>query len=114
MIQPDTAAVGAYLASIGGPSRSSEEIAQALATEKAAQARVCRVPQPTDDEPTPDWPDDLAEALMRRVAVNLAVRVLPLGVQVTLTDTAVATTSVGGRDAEVRRLEAPHRKLVTG
>lgn len=57
---------------------------------------------------------DLNEALFRRVAHNLALRTLPLGVQASLAEGAVATTRVGGTDAEVRRLEAPFRRRTVG
>lgn len=80
------------------------DVSAAFTAEKAAQANRCKVPVDTDP-----WPDDLVEALFRRTAHNLAVRPLPLGVNVALTDGAVATDSVGGLDAEVRRLEAPYR-----
>lgn len=92
------------------------EISAALAAEVSAQTRVVRLPADPDPppDPLPDYPADLAEALCRRVAHNLAVRGLPLGVSVDLTDVAVATTRVGGTDAEVRRLEAPWRRLVVG
>lgn len=83
-------------------------ISAAYAAEIAAQARVCRVPTEGD------YPADLTEALFRRVAHNLALRALPLGLQASMTDGAVAQTRVGGTDAEVRRLEAPFRKLVVG
>lgn len=85
------------------------EITSAFNAEKAAQAAVCKVP--TDAEV---WPADLTEALFRRIAHNLALRALPLGVQANISEVAVATTRVGGTDAEVRRLEAPHRRLVVG
>lgn len=83
----------------------------ALDAETAAQAAVVRFP--VDPEPPAEplpYPADLAEALCRRVAHNLALRALPLGVQASITDSAVATNFVGGTDAEVRRLEAPYRK----
>lgn len=85
----------------------------AFAAELAAQAAVVRFPADPEPpaEPLP-YPADLAEALYRRVAHNLALRALPLGVQASITDSAVATNFVGGTDAEVRRLEAPYRKRV--
>jgi hypothetical protein len=103
---PDAAAVAAYLGdqNVWTP----EEVGDALAAETAAQALLVRLPEEGD------YPADLAEALCRRVAHNLALRGLPLGVSVDLTDAAVATTRVGGTDAEVRRLEAPHRKMPVG
>lgn len=82
----------------------SADIESAYLAEKSAQANVCLVP--ADDSP---WPADLAEALCRRVAANLAVRALPLGVQASMTEMAIATSRVGGGDREVDRLEAPYR-----
>lgn len=102
--------VKAYLGS--DHSWTDAQLTSALLAETAAQARRCDVKV--------DWveywpyPDDLAEALFRRIAHNLAVRALPLGVQATVTDAAVANAYVGGTDAEVKRLEAPYRKLVVG
>lgn len=84
------------------------EIESAYTAELAAQADVCRLP--ADGA----YPAPLAEALGRRVAHNLALRALPLGVSANITDSAVATTRVGGLDAEVARLEAPYRKVVFG
>lgn len=84
-----------------------DEIGAALAAEKAAQAKRCRVP--ADDA---EWPADLVEALCRRVARNLAMRNLPIAVL--QGDAEVGNTILPGRDPEVRRLEAPFRKLVMG
>lgn len=108
MTAPTLAEVKAYLLTTGH-SWTDPEISTALAGETLAQSRVCRVPTGTDP-----YPADLAEALFRRVAHNLALRSLPLGVQASITEAAVATNRVGGTDAEVRRLEAPHRRLVVG
>lgn len=80
-------------------------VGSAYAAERAAQRSVCNVP--ADGE---EWPDDLREAVFRRVAHNLAMRAIPLAVQSTITDIGAATTRVGGNDPEVRRLEAPYRK----
>lgn len=108
---PTFGEVSSYL----GPDSGFDDgaIAEALTAEIAAQSRVVRFPAdpalPADPLP---YPDDLREALFRRVAHNLALRRLPLGVQATLSDTAVATNHVGGTDAEVARLERPHRKRV--
>lgn len=88
---------------------SPEVIESAFAAEKAAQRSVCKVP--ADDAV---WPEDLTEALFRRVAHNLALRALPLGLQANISEAAVATTRVGGTDAEVRRLEGPYRKRTVG
>lgn len=100
MAIPDRSAVAAYLGS--DHSWDPAELVAALAAETAAQARAVRVPDP--------YPADLAEALLRRVAHNLALRALPLGVQSAISEMAVATNRVGGTDAEVRRLEAPYRR----
>lgn len=90
---------------------SDEDVQAALVAEQAAQAAVVRFPaDPAPPaEPLP-YPADIAEALFRRVAHNLAVRALPLGVQATVTDAAALATYVGGTDAEVRRLELPYKK----
>lgn len=75
-----------------------------LLAETAAQARVCRIKA--------EYPRDLREALLRRVQRNLAMRALPLAVL--QGDAEVGSAILPGRDPEVRRLEAPHRKLVLG
>lgn len=110
---PDLNAVKAYL----GTSNvwTDAQITDALAAETAAQLRAVKLPaDPADPAPPNAYPADVAEALCRRVAHNLALRGLPLGVQASITDMAVATTRVGGNDAEVRRLEAPWRRRVVG
>lgn len=82
------------------------DVTSAYNAEKSAQALLCVVPLDGAD-----WPADLAEALCRRVAANLAVRALPLGVQASISEAYVATTRVGGGDREVERLEAPYRVI---
>lgn len=108
---PGEVAVKAYLTEIGPVSWDDATILQALAAEITAQAnRVRFKPDPAPPaEPLP-YPDDLADALFRRVARNLALRPLPLGVQTT-EDTV---TRVGGLDVEIRTKEAPYRKKVMG
>lgn len=69
--------------------------------EVADQSRRCRV------EP---YNAPLASALVRRVSRSLAMRNLPLGVLMDET----GATRVGSVDPEVRRLEAPYRKVVVG
>lgn len=105
MPAPTIPAVQAYLTAMGNDS-SETEVSEAYAAEKAAQAQLCTVP--ADDGL---WPADLAEALKRRVAVNLTVRGLPLGIQASITEAAVGIARVGGTDREVQRLEAPHRTI---
>ena len=85
---------------------------EALAAEAIDQANRCRFPVNQDGEPVYDAA--LREALCRRVAHNLAVRAVPLGVQVSISEMTAVSTYVGGTDAEVRRLEAPYRKRKVG
>lgn len=94
---PDAAAVVEYL----GSGYYTAQVQPALEAETALQAAACRV--------TP-YNDALAEALKRRVARNLAMRNLPLGVQM---DEA-GGTRIGSTDPEVRRLESPYRRVVMG
>lgn len=92
---PDLAAVKVYL---GETSWSDAEIADALAAESAAQRRKCRIPA--------NYPEDLGQALKRRVARNLAARAVPVA---TFTSFEGGTTSarVPQLDAEIKRFEAP-------
>jgi hypothetical protein len=113
---PTVTGCTAYLTA-AGMSADVDEVTAALATEIATQARRCRVPQVLDVDGVTlvaDYPADLEEAVYRRVAHNLALRGLPLGVSPTITDGAIAATRVGGLDAEVGRLEAGFRKVVFG
>jgi hypothetical protein len=104
MAAPTAEDVETYL---GETSYSSDEIGAVLAAEQAAQAARCRVP--ADDAA---WPADLAEALKRRVARNLALRSLPLAELQGDAEIGVFTPRVV--DSEVRRLEAPHRRITVG
>jgi len=79
----------------------------AIATETAAQARKVKAVHLV----TPT--DDLAEALLRRCARNLAVRVLPLGMTEASGD-GDSRAYLPGSDPEVRRLEGPYRRLTFG
>lgn len=104
---PTVADVTGYLNGTPGVAGyAADEIDRAYRAEKAAQRSVCRVPA---DDAT--WPDDLAEALCRRVAHNLSVRQNPLGIKAASGGEFGQTLfRVGGSDAEVKRLEGPHRK----
>jgi hypothetical protein len=104
MTAPTVGDVETYL---GDTSYTTEEITAVLAAEKAAQAARCRVP--ADDA---DWAADLTEALFRRCARNLAMRGVPLAIL--QGDAEVGSTVLPGQDPEVRRLEAPHRRLTFG
>lgn len=87
------------------------EIAKALAAEQALQARCCRIPAAGDTTPAAvEARTVLEEAVCRRAAVNLARRGIPLGMQTT----DIGTARVSTKDPEVRRLEAPYRKLPIG
>ncbi len=99
---PAAADVVAYL---GATSYTLDEIQDALDAEAAAQRHRCRVGAV--------YPPDLRQALLRRVHRNLALRQLPLAVLQGDAE-AGSNTVLPGRDPEVRRLEAPHRKLVVG
>jgi hypothetical protein len=111
---PTLTTVKYYLADAGTQSSwSDDSIQAALDAEADDQTSRCRIPTDPDTGAL-NYPPALVEALCRRVAHNLAVRALPLGVQATITDAAALNTYVGGTDAEVRRLEAPWRKLVVG
>lgn len=93
-----------------------EEIGGALATETANQRRVVRRTAFGTDPAPPaepvEYPPDLAEALCRRVARNLALRGLPLA---TLqSDSEAGPLVLPGKDPEVRRLEGPVRRVTVG
>lgn len=93
--------VKAYL---GTTSWTDPEIQGALDAERAAQARVCRID---------DYGDDLREALFRRVARNLAARSVPVA-SFTSFEGGATSTRVPVTDPEIRRLEAPYRRMVVG
>lgn len=100
---PTTDDVAEYLRE-GAASWDTADLQDALDAEAAAQRHVCRV--------RAVYPDDLRQALLRRVQRNLALRQLPLAVL--QGDAEMGGTVLPGRDVEVRRFEAPHRKLVVG
>lgn len=97
---PDVVDVDNYL---GDHSASDAELQETLDQETAAQWRVCRVPA--------TYPADLRGALLRRVQRALAFKGLALAVRENADGDAVI---IPGRDPEVRRLEAPFRKVVIG
>lgn len=99
---PDAAA---YVAYAGPSSWTTAQIDDALAAETAAQAAVCRVGA--------YLVPDLRNALLRRVQRNLAMRRIPLAMQTGDADTGGPAVPPG-RDPEIRRLEAPYRKLTIG
>lgn len=101
---PTVVQVRAYLDSNGETSATDEAIAEALAAEAANQRTACYV-----DEYGPD----LAEALKRRVAKNLAARAVPIA-SITTFDGGTTQARVQRYDAEVTRFEGPYRRLVIG
>ena len=92
---------------LGETSATADEIADALAAEKADQGNRCKVPADTDP-----WPESLTQALKRRVARNLALRGLPIAVL--QGDSESGPMVLPGSDPEVRRFEAPHRRRKFG
>lgn len=99
---PDRAEVVVYL---GETSFSDAELDDALAAEAAAQRARCRIPAA--------YPADLRQALLRRVARNLAARSVPVA-SFTSFDGGGTATRVPMLDPEILRLEAPYRHLVVG
>lgn len=102
---PTLADVKAYLASTGPTSFADADLTAVLAAERAAQAMACRVPAA--------YPADLAEALLRRVARNLAARSVPVA-SFSAFEGGATTTRVPMKDPEIARLEGPYRRLVVG
>lgn len=96
--------VKAYLGTTSVPDAT---ITAALAAEAAAQAAVVQATYIAAANAA------VEEALKRRVARNLAMRGQPLAVLAAEFDGGSAQV-LPGRDPEVRRLEAPFRRLVLG
>ncbi len=96
---PAVADVNAYL---GANSHPTEEIADALTVETAAQRAICAIPA--------FYPADLRGALMRRVARNLSMRLIPLAQPVG--DAEAGGPAFSPYDPEINRLERPHRRLL--
>lgn len=104
---PDTDDLDAYLGGAGAHSWEVEELQDALDAESAAQRRVCRIPAA--------YPADLRQALLRRAAVNLAMRRQLTDLPREDVDFPTGAAVVPpGRDREVRRFEAPFRKITVG
>lgn len=100
---PCTGDVVKYLRKDAEP-YSSDDLAEALAAEAAAQRAKCRT--------GPVYSADLREALLRRVAVNLAKRNVTLGL--VGTDSEAGASRLPTSDPEIRRLEGPYRKWPVG
>lgn len=93
--------VKAYL---GDTSTPDAEISKALAVERSAQADRCRL-DPTSLA--------LREALLRRVARNLAARAVPVTAFSSF-DGGGTVTRVPTSDPEIARLEGPFRRKAVG
>lgn len=97
MAVPTAAEVATYL----GKAVDDANVINAYAAEVSDQTARCRV------DP---YNDSLGEALKRRVARNLAMKGIPLGVQIE----EFGGTRIGSKDPEVTRLEAPYRRKPMG
>jgi hypothetical protein len=89
---------------LGRTSATDTQIQDALDAEAANQRKICVVPAA--------YGPDLRQALMRRVARNLAMQRIPLAVLQGDADTG--STIPPGSDPEVRRFERPYRRLPVG
>lgn len=106
---PDLAAVKLYLEIDADDDTRDGEIEEAIAAEVVQQQRAVRR---SAFGAGVAYPADLALALKRRVARSLALKGLPLAVL--QSDSESGPLVLPGRDPEVRRLEAPYKRLVTG
>ena len=96
---PDIVDLAAYLKE---HSYTDDELEQALDAEAAAQRKACIVPAA--------YSDDLRLALLRRAQFALAMKKNKLG----FVEGSDGDITRPGRDSEVRRYEAPYRRLRTG
>jgi hypothetical protein len=83
---------------------SDAQLQQIVDSEAALQAAECTIP-----ELPADYPDELNQAMLRRVAHVAALRSLPLGI---ISDVESAPMQAAAWDSEVRRLEGPWRSVV--
>ena len=97
--RPTVADVDDYLRN---GSWTEDETARALAAEESDQRARCYT--------APTYPPSLFHALVRRAARALAMQSILLGVQ----DSGDFVSRIPRWDAEIRRYEAPYRKLVVG
>lgn len=91
-----------YLGAENAAQWTDADLLAVIEAEKADQAARCRVPALR--------PASLSEALWRRVARNLALRSIPLGIM----SAESGGVRVSRMDVEVRRFEAPYRRAVVG
>lgn len=88
----------------GASSWTTQDLQEELDGEASAQRAKCGV--------RATYPPDLRKALLRRVQRALAMRALPLAT--VQGDADGGSILLPGNDPEVRRLENPYRRLVTG
>jgi len=104
---PTAAELDGWLGGAGEHSWSDGDLQEALDSEASNQRRMCRVPAA--------YPPDLWWALMRRAARALAMkRQLTEQPRSDSADFDLPATMPPGRDADIRRLEGPWRKLTAG
>jgi hypothetical protein len=99
-----TFTVGQLRVYLGDVSDTDSTLLEALAAERVAQADRCRVDRYTEA---------LREALLRRVARNLAARRVPVAT-FTSFEGGGTSTRVPSTDAEIARLEGPYRRWPVG
>jgi len=103
VLPPDVTALTAY---ITPTSVETDRLTEVLSTEIRAQRNVCDLPA--------EYSSDLREAVLRRCACNLARQGIPLAVVQGDAESGTSSVMPPTHDPEVRRLEGPWRKLVTG
>lgn len=99
---PDLGDLRSWL-QVAATSISDDQMQDVRDAEQLAQAAICTVP---DDEQ--DLPADLGRALARRVGRHLAARQVPLGYVGDFSG-EYGMAVLSRWDAEVERLELPHR-----
>jgi hypothetical protein len=111
MALPTVEDVTSYLNGRDGAASSWDagEVENAYNAELANQKTHVRITYFIDDGDL--YTSDLAEALKRRVARNLAMRGVPLAVLQGDESSPVFITRL---DSEIRRYEGPYKKLVIG
>lgn len=89
---------------LGGTSETDQTLLDALAAERVDQANKCRID---------NYTEALREALLRRVARNLAARRVPVATMTSF-DGGATSTRVPRTDPEILRLEGPYRRNPVG
>lgn len=100
-----TISVGQLRTYLGDTSETDQLLLDALAAERVAQADRCRVDRYTEA---------LREALLRRVARNLAARAIRVASFTSFEGGGGASQRVPQTDPEIRRLEGPYRRRTVG